>query len=71
MELLGDMGQVDGRFDSFGDGVNLSKIGAHIVLNVPWVWKSFWAYSMEVQANVGQMEAHFGPFGGSVILDTR
>jgi hypothetical protein len=48
MDLLGDMGQVDGRFDSLGDGVNLGKIGAYIVPNVPWVWKSFWAYPMEV-----------------------
>jgi hypothetical protein len=62
---------VDGRFDSLGDGVNLGKIGARIAPNVPWAWKSFWVYPMEVQGNVGQMEARFGPFGGSVILDIR
>jgi hypothetical protein len=71
MELLGDVGQVDGRFDSLGDGVNLGKIVARIALNVPWAWKSFWAYPMEVQGNVGQMEAHLDLFGGSIILVTR
>jgi hypothetical protein len=71
MELLGDVAQVDGRFDSLGDNVNLDKIGARIASNVPWIWKLFWAYPMEVQGNVGQMEACFSPFGGSIILDTR
>jgi hypothetical protein len=71
MELLGDVGQVEDRFDSVGDGVNLSEIGARFAPNVPWAWKSFWAYLMELLGNVSQMEAHFGSFGGSVNLNTR
>jgi hypothetical protein len=50
--------------------VNLGEIGARFVLNVPWAWKSFWAYPMELLGNVGQI-AHFSPFGGSVNLDIR
>jgi hypothetical protein len=62
---------VEDRFDSVRDGVKLGEIGAWFALNVPWAWKLFWAYPMELQGNVGQMEARFGPFGGSINLDTR
>jgi hypothetical protein len=71
MELLGDVGQVEDCFDSVGDSVNLGEIGAWFALNVPWTWKSFWAYLMELLGNVGQMETCFGSFGGSVNLNTR
>jgi hypothetical protein len=71
MELLGDVGQVEGRFGLLGDGVNLGKIGAWFALNIPWAWKLFWAYPMELLGNVGQMEARFSPFGDYVNLDTR
>jgi hypothetical protein len=71
MELLGDVGQVEGRFGSLRDGVNLGEIGAWFAPNVPWAWKSFWAYRMKLLVNVGQMEARFGPFGDCVNLDTR
>jgi hypothetical protein len=60
MELLGDVGQMEDRFDSVGDGVNLGEIGARFAPNVPWAWKSFWAYLTELLGNVDQMEAHFG-----------
>jgi hypothetical protein len=33
--------------------------------------KSFWAQTMEVLGNVGQMEARFGLFGDCANLDTR
>jgi hypothetical protein len=80
MELLGDVGQVEDRFESVGDGVNLGEIGAQFAPNVPWAWKLFWAYPMELLVwvypmellgNVGQMEAGFGLFGGFVNLNTR
>jgi hypothetical protein len=71
MELLGDVGQVEGRSDSLGDSVNLSKIGACIVPNVPCAWKSFWVYPTELLGNGDQMEARFGLFGGFVNLDIR
>jgi hypothetical protein len=70
MELLGDVGQVEDRFDLVGYAVNLGEIGARFALNVPWAGKSFWVYLMEVLSNVGQMEARFGSFGGSVNLNT-
>jgi hypothetical protein len=62
---------VEDRFDSVGDDVNLDEIGAQFAPNVPWAWKSFWAYPMELLGNVGQMEARFGPSIGSVNLNTR
>jgi hypothetical protein len=42
MELLGT-GDVEGCFDSHGDGVNPSEVDARFAPNVPWTWKSFWA----------------------------
>ena len=36
--------------------------------NVPRAWKSFLAHPMALQRDVGQVEAHFGPFGDSVNL---
>jgi hypothetical protein len=35
MVLVGDVGQVERRFGSLGDGVNLGEIGARLVPNVP------------------------------------
>jgi hypothetical protein len=57
IEFLGDVGQVEGRFGSLGDSVNLGEIGARFALNLPRASKSFWAYPMEVLGNIGQMEA--------------
>jgi hypothetical protein len=54
-----------------GMEIVLGKIGARFAPNVPWAWKLFWAYPMELLGNVGQMKARFGPFGLCVILDTR
>jgi hypothetical protein len=71
MDLLGDACQVDDHFDSVGGGVNLGEIGARFASNVQWAWKSFWAHPMKLLGNVGQMEARFNLFGGSVDLDTR
>jgi hypothetical protein len=71
MELLRDVGQLEDHFDSVGDIVNLNEIGARFGPNVPWAWKSFWAYPMEFLGYVGQMEARFGSSGGSVNLNIR
>jgi hypothetical protein len=70
MELLGNVGHVEGRFNSHGDGVNLSEVDAQFAPNIPWAWKLFWAYLMELIGNMGQIEARFGPFGDFVNLDT-
>jgi hypothetical protein len=34
-------------------------------------WKSFWAHPMVLLGDVGQVEAHFGPFRDSVNIGTR
>jgi hypothetical protein len=65
------VGQVEDRFNLVGDSVNLGEIGAQFASNVPWAWKLFCAYPMELLGNVGQIEARFSPFGGFVNLDTR
>jgi hypothetical protein len=38
------------------------------VPNVPQTRKSFQAHSMVLLGDVGQVEAHFGPFGDSINL---
>jgi hypothetical protein len=44
--LVGDVGQVERRFGSHGDGVNLGEIGARFAQNVPQACNSFWPYPM-------------------------
>jgi hypothetical protein len=41
------------------------------VPRVPWAWKSFQAHPMVLLGDVGQLEAHFDPFGDSTSLDVR
>jgi hypothetical protein len=50
------------------------------VMHVKWrlvctecttAWKPFWAHPMVLPGDVSQVEARFGPFGGSVNLDAR
>ena len=67
MELLGDVGQVEAHFVSFGDSVNL---GARYS-NVPYAQKSIWMHLMALLGDVGEVEARFYLFGNSVNLDTR
>jgi hypothetical protein len=57
MELLGDMGQVEGRFSLHGDGVNPGEIDARFATNAPWAWILFWVYPADLLGNVGRMEA--------------
>ena len=38
-------------------------------LNVPWDQKSFWMHPMVLLGDEAQVEASFGPFGDSAILD--
>jgi hypothetical protein len=45
------------------------KIGAWFALNVPQARKLFWTHPMELLGDMGQVEAHFGPFGDSTNLD--
>jgi hypothetical protein len=34
-------------------------------------WESFWVHSMELLGDVGQVKAHFGPYGDNINLDAR
>jgi hypothetical protein len=36
-----------------------------------YAWRSFWAHLIELLNDVGQVEAHLGPFGESVNLGER
>jgi hypothetical protein len=46
-------------------------IGIWFVSNVQLAQKSLWAHLMELLGDVGQVEAHFGPFGDNVNLGAR
>ena len=48
-----------------------AKDRAWFALNIPRIWKSFWAHPMVLLANVGQEEARFDPSGDSVNLGAR
>jgi hypothetical protein len=41
------------------------------VPNVSLAQKSFWTHPMERLGDVGNVESHFGPFGGSVSVSAR
>ena len=68
MELLGDVGHVEPRFDPFGDSVS---VGARFAPNVPYPQISFWTHPMELLGYVGHVEPRFDPFGDSVSLGAR
>jgi hypothetical protein len=46
-------------------------MGACFALNVPQAQKLFWMCPMELLGDVGNVESHFGPFGGSVSVGAR
>jgi hypothetical protein len=46
-------------------------IGVRFAPNLPRAWKSFQAHPMVLLGRIGQVEAHFGPFGDSINLDAR
>jgi hypothetical protein len=41
------------------------------VPNVPLAQKSFWTHPMELLGDMGHVEYHFSPFGGSVSVSVR
>jgi hypothetical protein len=63
MVLLGAKGQVEPRFDLFGERVNLSTTEVNTLHQ--------WAHPTVLLGDVSQVETHFGPFGYSVILKPR
>jgi hypothetical protein len=69
--LLGDVGKVETRLGPFGDSVNLDKIGARFVPNVPRAKKSLWAHPVVLLGNICQVVACFHMLGDSVSLGVR
>jgi hypothetical protein len=49
----------------------MRKIGVRFALNVPWAWKSSLAHPMVLLGDIGQVQAHFCPFGNSVNIGAR
>ena len=47
------------------------QIGAQFAPNIPWLRKSFCTQPMVLLGDEAQVEAHSGPFGDSVNLDSR
>ena len=68
MELLGDVGHVESR------SIRLETMLVS-VQGLPQTYhrlrKSFWTHSMVALGEEAQVEARFGPFGGSANLDAR
>jgi hypothetical protein len=64
--------QAEARFDPFGDSVNLSARFLHGSRRIHHRHgKSFWAHSLELLRDVGQVKAHLGLFGDSANLGAR
>jgi hypothetical protein len=61
MELLGEVGQVEGHFGPFRDSVSLSTRYVHGLRLTYRRLRNHFGQTMELQGDVGQMEAHFGP----------
>jgi uncharacterized Fe-S cluster-containing radical SAM superfamily protein len=72
MELLGDLGYVESRFDLFADSVNL---GTRLVHGLRRTYhrlrKSFWMHPKELLGDVGLMDPRFGLFRDSVSVRAR
>jgi hypothetical protein len=66
MELLGDVCQMEAIL-----------VHLVVVLILAWnvcmvcPWESFLVHPMELLGDVGQVEAHFGPYGDNINLDAR
>jgi hypothetical protein len=70
MEPLGDMGQVESRFDPFWD-IFLSDQDGRFAPNTPSAHKSICTHQMGHLSDEAQVEARFGIFGDSANHDTR
>ena len=70
MELLGNVGHVESRFNPFGDSVS---VGARKVHGLRQTYhrlrKSFWTHPMVLLGDEAQVDACFGPFGNSANVD--
>jgi hypothetical protein len=71
MELLGHMGQMEARFDPFGDCIISTQDRCIVCAKCTMAWKSFWPHPMELLGDVDQMEPRFSLFGDNINLDAR
>jgi hypothetical protein len=62
---------VEARFSPFGDIVKLSARQVHRLGQTYHTQESFWAQTMELLGDAGQMVACFGLLGDCVNFDTR
>jgi hypothetical protein len=62
MEHLGDVGQVEARFDPFGDSVSLGVRYVHALGLTYHRIRNHFGQTMGLLGDVGQMEARFGLF---------
>ena len=69
MELLRDVGNVESRFDPFGDSVSVGARYLHPL--VPYDQKLFWMHPMVLLGDEAEVEAHFDPFGDCANLDAE
>jgi hypothetical protein len=71
MELLGDVGQVEGRFSPYGHGVNHGATKVQVWEIVHRLQKIILDTLDGTPFDMGQIEAHISPFVDSVNLDAR
>jgi hypothetical protein len=69
MDLLGEIGHVESRFNHLETVVCQCKIGARFAPNI--AEKSFWTHPMVLLGDEAQVDARFGLFGDSANLDAR
>ena len=71
MELLGDMGHVESRFGSFGDGVSVGARYVHGLRQCTIGSETILDALMVLLGDEAQVQAHFGVFRDSASLDAR
>jgi hypothetical protein len=71
MELQGDVGHVESRFDLFGDGVSISARKVHGLRQTNHGLGIILEHPMALVGDEAQVEAHFALFGDSANLNTR
>jgi hypothetical protein len=71
MDLLGDVGHVESRFDLFGDGVSISAREVHVCAKRTMPQESFCTHPMALVGDKAQMEARFDLFGDSANHNSR
>jgi hypothetical protein len=72
MDLLGDIGHMESRFNPFGDSGSVNARQVHSLHQTYHRHKkSFWTHPMVLLGDEAQVDARFSLFGDSANLDTR